>query len=348
MSLKKFIAWMTVITAAIVFLMYPLNYYIMSPGKAYGLTDYVKVDHADTKSDGTLNMMTIALSPATPFRYIRAKFSDEQDIMREDEVHAPEESDAEYNKRQLKLMSDSQFNAKYMAYKTTGNEYKVNYNGVYVIYVVEKSAAEGILQSGDEVTSIDGKEIIKHQQLVDYLSKKIKGDEVTLAITRDDKKLKKSVKLAEIPGGKGRIGLGITFTDSKSITTKPEVKIDSEKIGGPSAGMMFTLEMIDQLTKGDLTKGYNIAGTGEMLENGQVGRIGGIDKKVMAAHKQGMDIFFAPDDEISPELKKAVPDMVPNYDEAKKTAEKIGTKMKIVPVKTLDDALGYLKELPEK
>ena len=111
---------------------------------------------------------------------------------------------------------------------------------------------------------------------------------------------------------------------------------------------MFTLEIIDQLTKGDLTKGYNIAGTGEMLENGDVGRIGGIDKKVIAADDAGVEIFFAPDDTLPEEVKKKYPRIQSNYQEAVKEAKKIGTAMKIVPVKNVDDALNYLEKLPEK
>lgn len=348
MTVKKFLAFMVVVVIVVVGFVYPMHYYIMSPGHAYALADYVDVEDADTPSKGSLSMMTVAMSKATPFTYAIAKFSDEKDIMKEKDVRAPEESDADYNLRQLKLMTDSQFNAKYMAFKTTKEKFEVDYQGVYVIYVIEKSAAAGILQPGDEVTKIDKINIEKHQDLVDYLEKKQKGDKVELTFTRDKKIVKKTVKLKEIPKGKGRIGLGITFSDSKSIKTSPEVKIDSEDIGGPSAGLMFTLEIIDQLTKGDLTKGYKIAGTGEILETGEIGRIGGIDKKVIAASKQDVEIFFAPNDTIAKEIKKEAPYIQTNYKEAKEQANKIGTKMKIVPVKTLDDALAYLKTLKQK
>lgn len=347
-SKKKFALFLVILAMVVTFFVYPLNYYIMSPGAAYDLTKYVKVEDAKTPTDGSLSMMTVAVSGATPFTYVLAKFSDEKDILKEEEVRAPEESDTEYNLRQLKLMTDSQFNAKYMAFKTLGRPYKVDYKGVYVIYVLENAAASNVLKAGDEVTAIDGEKIKTHQQLVDYLADKKDGERVSLTFKRDDKVYTKDVTLKPIPGAKGKIGLGITFSDSKSISTTPEVKIDSDEIGGPSAGLMFTLEIIDQLTTGNLAKGYKIAGTGEMLENGKVGRIGGIDKKVIAANNQGIEIFFAPDDEITPEMKKAVPDIQSNYELAKETAKKIDSKMEIVPVKTLDDAMTYLNELKQK
>ena len=86
-----------------------------------------------------------------------------------------------------------------------------------------------------------------------------------------------------------------------------EVEFKTSNIGGPSAGLMFTLEIMNQLLDEDLTKGYNIAGTGEMLEDGTVGRIGGADFKVIAASRQDMEIFFAPADDLPDEVRAENP-----------------------------------------
>ncbi len=115
--------------------------------------------------------------------------------------------------------------------------------------------------------------------------------------------------------------------------------------GTPSAGLMFTLQTYEQLSHKDLRKGHEIAGTGTMNSQGIVGRIGGIDKKVVTASENGAEIFFAPDDEITSEMKKVEPKIKSNYQEAQEAAKKIGTKMKIVPVKTVQDALNYLEKL---
>ena len=122
----------------------------------------------------------------------------------------------------------------------------------------------------------------------------------------------------------------------------------TSNIGGPSAGLMFTLEIMNRLIDEDLAKGYNIAGTGEMLEDGTVGRIGGADFKVIAASREGVEIFFAPDDEFRKKCYDKNPGLQTNYEEAVEMAKKIGTKMKIVPVKTIDDALDYLDKLEPK
>ena len=99
---------------------------------------------------------------------------------------------------------------------------------------------------------------------------------------------------------------------------------------------MFSLEIYNQLVKEDMTKGYTIAGTGTIDEEGHVGAIGGIDQKIVAASESGADIFFAPNENGA---------VGSNYEVALATAEDIGTSMKVVPVDTMEDALNYLKSL---
>ncbi|MEH7275544.1 S16 family serine protease, partial [Neobacillus vireti] len=115
--------------------------------------------------------------------------------------------------------------------------------------------------------------------------------------------------------------------------------VKTDEIGGPSAGLMFTLEIYDQLMDEDFTKGYKIAGTGTIDSEGTVGPIGGIDQKIVAADKAGAEIFFAPNEKGSKDS---------NYNLAVKTAREIKSKIKIVPVDGIDDAINYLKKLPEK
>ena len=194
----------------------------------------------------------------------------------------------------------------------------------------------------------NGSVVLLDLMLVERLNNKQKGEKVNLVVKRDKELIDQSTVLSEIPGADGRVGLGITFTESKAIKTDPKVNVKTEDIGGPSAGLMFTLEILNQLIDEDLTHGYNIAGTGEMNENGTVGRIGGIEKKVVAAHEEEMEIFFAPDDEITETMHKHNPDIVSNYEAAVKIAKELGTSMKIVPVKTIDDALNYLNALQLK
>jgi PDZ domain-containing protein len=348
--MKKKYGLYAVFLVALCFLMlYRLDAYIMKPGSAYDVSKFVSVANNHTDEAGSMSLMTVAMQQATPFSYLWAKTQKYEKIMDIQQVRNPLEDDEEYNIRQLKLMSDSQFNAKYVAFQRAGLETKIHFNGVFVLNVLDGGASDGFLKAGDEITKVDGTEITNQQMLVDLLSTKQIGDKVTIQLLRNQKEQEETITLKEIPQAEEkRAGLGITYAESKSIETNPSVTMHTEDIGGPSAGLMFTLEILNQLLEEDITKGYAVAGTGEMLIDGSVGRIGGIDYKIIAADRDGMEIFFAPDDEISTEMKAKYPELESNYATAVKTAKEIGTKMKIVPVKTVDDAIAYLKQLDPK
>ncbi|NLY80889.1 MAG: PDZ domain-containing protein [Lysinibacillus sp.] len=320
----------------------------MKPGSAYDVSLFVTVENGDLDDEGTLSLMTVAMGRATPITYIVAYFKEFEEIIKLEDVLHKEEDEREYNIRQLKLMTDSQFNAIYVAYQKAGLPFTVDYQGITVLNVLSGGASDGKLEPGDKIEEADGQIIKKAEDLLAVLEKKKENDEVNLVINRKDELLDRVIQLKEIPNSDGKIGLGITYSENKSIKTDPKVKVDANDIGGPSAGLMFTLEILNQLLEEDITKGYLIAGTGEIYEDGSVGRIGGIEKKVVAAHEDGMEIFFVPDDEISEEAMKANPNILSNYEAALKTAKKIKTDMEIVPVKTIDDALQFLEELPEK
>ncbi|GKV64296.1 MULTISPECIES: SepM family pheromone-processing serine protease [unclassified Sporosarcina] len=328
--------------------LYPLDMYISRPGGAYDLAPLVDVDGGDQNERGTFSLMTIAIGKATPVTYAFSHVTDKMKLLPAANVRRHGESDEEYSIRQKKLMADSKMHAISVAFDKTGKPIERVFKGVYVANVLPEGTAAGKLLTGDLIQSIDDEKLSSANEFIDLISSKKEGDLLSLRVSRGKQMLTIPLELKKLPGEEQRIGLGIHFEEQIDIETKPEVDIHTEDIGGPSAGLMFTLELINRLTEVDLTKGYNIAGTGEMLEDGSVGRIGGIDFKVIAADRQDIEIFFAPDDELPDEVKAKNPQLVSNYEEARETAEKIGTDMKVVPVKTVDDALSYLEQLEEK
>lgn len=348
MKAKRIGLYAVVVVLLLFLFIFPLEVYVSKPGGAYDLAPIVDVEGGDVNDVGTFNLMTISIGKATPFSYVASKFSDRMKILEVNKVRREGENDKEYNIRQKKLMSDSQFNAITVAFERVGIPVDIAYDGVFVVSVLTGGAADGKLEVGDKIRKIDGAPLQESGQFASGISGKGKGDKVILTVDRDSEQKDVEVVLSEIPNQDGRVGLGIQFQEDRELTTNPKVDIHTADIGGPSAGLMFTLQIMNQLMDEDLTKGYNIAGTGEMLSDGTVGRIGGADFKVIAADREGIEIFFAPDDYISDQMRNANPGILTNYQEAVKMAEKIGTKMKIVPVRTIDDALTYLRELPEK
>ncbi|MBB6175904.1 MULTISPECIES: SepM family pheromone-processing serine protease [Anoxybacillus] len=312
-----------------------LPYYVTMPGTAEPLRPLVEV-RGGYKEKGQFMLTTVRMGQANLFSFAFAHISKYNELYRMDEVRQEGESDEEYTHRQLKMMESSKETAIAVAYKKANKPFSYRNKGVYVLYVVDGMPAANVLKSGDQIVAVDGQRINEADEFIQYVSEKKEGERIRVTYKRSGKEKTATLTLAPFPKEKHRVGLGLSVMTDRDIVTDPPVRIESDQIGGPSAGLMFTLEVYNQLVPQDLTKGYRIAGTGTINIDGEVGPIGGISQKVIAAHKAGADIFFAPNERGAKHS---------NYKEAVKTAKDIGTKMKIVPVDTFDDAIRFLQKL---
>jgi Lon-like protease len=317
---------------------YYLPFYVTKPGMAKELEPIVKVEGGD-KAEGSFRLTTVRMGKANIYSYLLAKWSKYMELYPESMIRNEGESDEEYNVRQLHMMDNSKNSAIKVAYERAHKPFSFDYMGVYVLDVIEGMPAYGELKEGDQILSVDGKKFKSSKEFMEYVGGKKAGEKVKLIYNRGDVDHQTSLKLKQFKQDPSKVGIGISMDDYKLPVTDPAVTVNSDQIGGPSAGLMFTLEIYNQLTAGDITKGYDIAGTGTMSEDGTVGPIGGIQQKIVAADKSGAEVFFAPSEK---GIKKS------NYREALIAAKDIETKMKIVPVDTVDDALTYLQALKEK
>ncbi|MDP7979097.1 SepM family pheromone-processing serine protease [Bacillus multifaciens] len=325
-----------IIAMLIVFV--PLPYYITKPGMAEKLEPYVKVEGGN-KEKGDFMLVTVSMGRANVVNYLSAKFNKYEEIFKKEEILRKGESDEEYQFRQVYAMKESQDAAIYNAYKRANASVTFENQGVLVVGVADDMPAAEKLKLGDHILAVDGQSLQTAEQFIAYMKTKKQNDEVSVKYVRENKEKEDKFALKPIPEDKSRAGIGVSIITDKKLTVSPDVKIDAHKIGGPSAGLMFTLEIYNQLVKEDITKGHEIAGTGTINEKGEVGPIGGISQKVVAAHNAGAEVFFAPNENGKENS---------NYKEALKTAKDINTKMKIIPVDTLDDALAYLDKMSEK
>ncbi|TFE00251.1 SepM family pheromone-processing serine protease [Jeotgalibacillus salarius] len=344
MNRKMMLTLLIVMVIAVFLSFYSLPYYVQKPGNAFALDEIVEVENG-TESEGDFSLMTVSQVQANVFAYAWAYFSEYQEIYDVEEVRNPHESEDEYSVRQLYLMDNSAAQAIEVAFREAGAEYEFQYNGIYILNVFPGMPAENILKAGDRVIEVDGIKLESSEQFIDYVAEKEAGDRVTLVYDREGKDMTDDIVLDTFPENNDQVGMGISLVDDVELETDPSVEIDSGGIGGPSAGLMYSLEIYDQLVEEDLTAGLMVAGTGTISSEGDVGRIGGIEQKIVAADKQDIDIFFAPDDELPEDIREENPDVKTNYEAAVETAEKIGTDMKIVPVKKFEDALEYLNSL---
>ncbi|HEY2420008.1 MAG TPA: SepM family pheromone-processing serine protease [Neobacillus sp.] len=317
---------------------YSLPYYISKPGMAKELAPIITVENG-YKEKGNFMLTTVRMGRANIYTYVEAKLTKYDELYPLDTILGKEETEEEYNAEQLYLMAGSKLNAIEVAYRKANLPVDYKYKGIYVVRVVQGMPAEGKLQAGDRIFKIDGNEFASSEKFIEYVGEKKAGDQVSLTFSRNKKTKTVTIPVQAFKKEPSKVGIGISLVDDKEIMVDPKVTVQTDEIGGPSAGFMFSLEIYNQLTKEDITKGYQIAGTGTIDPKGIVGPIGGIEQKIIAADKAGAEIFLAPNEK---GIKNS------NYKAALKTARDIHTKMKIVPVDTFDEAVSYLNKLPSK
>ena len=325
------------------FVVVPLPYYVESPGATIDLKELITVNDKEDKGSGSFSLTSVGIRQATGFLALKAKLAPFEELISKEELTGGATNE-EYNQMQQYYMDSSQNAAIEQALKLAGKPYKMEFKGVYVMSVEKTSNFFGKLSVGDTVTKVDGKSFQSTEAFMDYVKSQKVGQTIEISYLHNGEEKTASGDLIELPTDK-KAGIGITLTDHTEIESDTDVRINSGSIGGPSAGLMFTLEIYEQVTGKNLRHGKQIAGTGTINSEGEVGRIGGIDKKVASADKAGVEIFFAPDDTISDDVKKEYPEIKTNYEEAKAAAKKLNSSIKIVPVKTVQDALDYLEKM---
>lgn len=245
--------------------------------------------HKAYRDDGGLRMVTVSVDApdedVSLFEALEAWFDDEDAVEPYDAVYDEGETREDSNREGAVDMLSSQDTATAVALKELG--YKLT-PIVRVYQVVPDSPSDGVLKANDRLVSINGTPLPNAGPIFDEVGK---GKPVTFVIQRDGKRLTKKITPVKAEG-RWQIGLypGSTF----KFPVQVQVLIDP-RIGGPSAGLMFSLAIYDTLTPGSLTNGKDIAGTGTIAVEGQVGPIGGIPQKIVAARDAGAELFLVPE-----------------------------------------------------
>lgn len=331
---------LTVIVSILLFLI-PLPYYIEMPGTSEDLRNHVVVNGKKDEYEGSFMLTTVAVQQATPFTFFTNYFNPRREIVSKKEMMG-ESNSKEYDQMQNFYMKNSQNLASKVSLDLLNKPYKMAYKGVYVMSITENSDFKDKLSIGSTISEINKQPINSSEEMISLIQSKPVGETVTLTVEEQGETKEVSGKLIELEETK-KTGIGISLIDHTELVSDEKIDFTTHDIGGPSAGLMFTLQIYSLLAQTDLRDGLEVAGTGTISSTGEVGRIGGIDKKVIAAEEAGADVFFAPDDAISEELKEEYPDIRTNYEEALESAEKNKLKLKIVPVKTVKDAVTYLE-----
>jgi PDZ domain-containing protein len=334
LNLLKLSVRLTIIALLIAVTAYfiPTSYILRAPGHADDLSRIVHVQGGDASHPGHLFMTTVIYEKANLLfcfysmfdRYAMLVPSEETPMRRvamPPPIHEPVFIGSAED-----MMEHSKNVAAIVALRKLGYDIKFESTGVRVIGFLDRNVpAASMLHERDVIDALDGTRVRTVAQLRETLKNKKPGDLVTVRIRRDGKSLTVKFPLTQ---HQGHTLIGIMSQDNVEHGKLPvDVHITTHNVNGASAGLMFTLEIIDQLTPGGITRGHNIAGTGTIELDGGVGPIEGTELKEVAARRAGATVFLVPEENYAD-----VRDRLPG--------------MNVISVRTLDDALRAIKSLP--
>ncbi|GAA4783506.1 Lon protease [Corynebacterium canis] len=276
--------------------------------------EVVDIEGADVDdTHGNLNMTTVSVRHGMSLSQAIVRWLTTDDtLVPIEQIFPPELTEEEVRNQNSMAFSASGSTATLAAMQYLQRPVEVT-----VAEVQQDSAAARVIASGDVITSIDGIPTDKPALVRAFVQKHKPGDTVRVGLRKDSDAAKEGekgaattveVKLGKHPDDPNVALLGVTMTTQPADGVR--VKYNLEEVGGPSAGLMFTLAVIDKLSPGDLNGGKFVAGTGTISEDGKVGPIGGIEHKVRSAQGLGAEVFLAPEANCKEAVSRDTGDMV--------------------------------------
>ena len=285
----------------------PVPYVALSPGPVTntlgdmnGKPLIVVVGHPTFPSSGSLNLTTVQETTGLDMgSALRSWLSSQDAVIPEEAIKPPGESDEQLKQETTQQMLDSQTDATDAAMQELG--VKPTSTQVLVVDLTPNSPSAGKLAPGDQIVAVDGAAVTSSAQLRTLIGATRPGSTVRVTYRRAGTQRTAEIVTADV-GGRSVIGVLSQEKNTYPFT----VRIQLDSVGGPSAGLMFALGIVDKLTPGDLTDGKNIAGTGTITSTGEVGPIGGIAQKMLGARQTGATLFLVPPGNCG-EAKQATP-----------------------------------------
>lgn len=297
-----------------------LPYVIISPGSATPLDGQViQIHGAQTYPDdsGNLRFLTVRVSTSEPnvWRVVASWLDPDRAVEDRDSVQGCL-TDAQNQQFNSDLMDQSQNDAKYVALTRLGYSVPANPVQIRVVEVCRDAPAHDALETGDQVLAVDGGDVADVSEIGAKVQAHRPGDRISVTFDRNG-----VTRTASITAGKvhtegtgenatqscipargsttGTACLGVSSQEFVTYQFPIDVKINTQLVGGPSAGLAFTLAIIDDLTPGSLTGGKQVAVTGTIAPDGSVGEVGGVEQKAITARTNGVHLMIVPKSEVA-------------------------------------------------
>lgn len=311
------------LVAAVLYLA-PSDDYILLPENAKQLEPLVQVEgEKPDRNGGGIYYVAVDVRKASLLEKAFPGIHEGSTLIPAHEFNPTGEDDRTRRREDLRDMAQSQKFAAAVALRQLGYKVQVRNRGVLIEAVAADFPATGKLQAGDVVVALDGKPVRSVADLRRLMAPKKPGDEVRLTITRDGETSEVTLKTVANPKDPKQAFLGVVISDDAEVEKLPVgVKINLGNVGGPSAGLAFALDLVDELGR-DVDHGNRVAATGEIELDGSIRPVGGIKQKTIGARRSGMDLFLVPGE---------------NAAEARRYAD----GLRIIPVDSFQQALREL------
>ena len=313
---------------AVVLWLTPSSDYLLLPERAAPVAPLVTVKgEKPSKDGGGIYYVAAVIRRAKLFEQIFPSIHDGATLVPEERINGSRD-ERERRQADLRAMARSQDVAAAVALKELGYTVTVKPTGALISDIAAGAPADGRLERGEIVVGVDGAEVRLLEDLGRLIRKHRPGEPVQLRV-RGERGLR-TVTLRTIadPNHAGRAIIGVLAVQATDIRLPFPVRIDAGSIGGPSAGLAFALDVMEELGR-DVDHGYRVAATGEIQPDGTIAAVGALEQKTIGARRAKVDVFLVPGDNAA-------------------EAEKFAGDLRIVPVRSFGQALRALATLPPK
>jgi PDZ domain-containing protein len=324
---RLLIAGLLLLAVALALLVLPSSEYIFLPDPAHPVAPLVSVQGGHDPTRGGVYYVDVIVRKATWLERLFPGIHNGADLYPASAIDPPGVTDQLRRTLDLQDMQLSQQVAAAVALRAAGKKVVTRSVGARVVYVMQGLPAFEKLQPGDVIVALDGKPVHTLRDLQLRITAHRIGDVVAFTVRRGTKTQVVRIKTVGIGKGTNRRPIvGISLQQAVDIHLPLQVRIDAGNVGGPSAGVAFAIEVLEELGR-DVVHGHKIAATGEINADGSIGPIGGIKQKTIGAREAHVDAFLVPAGD--------------NATEARKYAH----GLRIIPVETFPQALRALATL---
>lgn len=309
----------------------PVPYVALRPGTTRPVTEQVLVEGATSyPPEHSIAYTTVRVGGTSLLEAFAGWLDDDIDVVPEAVIRGDRTAE-EARRYNAQLMDTSKLVAITVALEHLGHDVQVRTTGTVVRQIAPDSPADGVLELDDVIVAVDGRAVDEIDELRDLLQAGGPGAPHAVTVERpagSATRIEVTLSTVAAPDDPGRAIIGIAPEERISDFDLPiQVTIDSGTVGGPSAGLAFTLAVLDVLSEGELTGGHRVAATGTMSLDGTVGPVGGGAQKAISVRDAGYEVFLVPSAEL---------------DEVTAT---VGDDLRVIAVDTLSQALDALGSL---